>query len=127
MELPRPCVMRKGVQMRCWQSSHPPFIALRCPDSTGLFSEQTHFSGRQTDRQTEALFRSHNREKCSGKLNCSRYNKNVQQFPLLRISENTKCHGIPRGATCTVDLVPFESSLNRLLLCGDRKYQVVCN
>jgi len=50
-ELPRPCVMGKGVQMRCWQSSHPPFIALRCPDSTGLFSEQTHFSGRQTDRQ----------------------------------------------------------------------------
>ena len=110
-ELSRPCVTGKGVQMRCWQRSHPLLIALRCPDSTGLFSEQTHFSGRQAGRQqTEALFHSHNTEKCSSKLNWEQHNKNLQQFPLLRTSENTKRHGIPGGTICSVDLLPFEPS-----------------
>ena len=112
-ELPRPCVMGKASRWGVGRVHTHPLSPYGVQTLLGC-SLNKHIS--VADRQTEALFHSHNTEKCSGKLNWSRYNKNLQQFPLLRTSENTKCQGVTGGTICTVDLAPFGSSLRPLTL-----------
>jgi hypothetical protein len=125
--LPRPCVMGKGLRMRCWQSSHHPLSPYGVQTPL-VCSPNKHISvaDRQTDRSSVPL--TQQREKVPLNQTEAGTTKTCNNFHYLELQRTQSVTVFQEGPTiCTVDLVPFESRLNPLILCGNCKYQVLCN